>query len=339
MRLLHWFLGTSLAHSPFASAAAITKETQPIVQITRDARRANLTLGNPPDRRFGIGVDYDLPLLTAISCLMNAVNGLAILAELDLQSRLPGALRITLSRYSEVEVEFEPVPPATHIDVRIMIWGLYAGIYDMLVYQKWKTAEFDLYWRSVSVAWIRFEMRRRAVGTSVESLDSRNRSDSTLSVNSTGSLWAVTNDITTARIMPDDEVPAVQFFYLPSGEAIAAQTVFITVLATLRNLAEFSVGDIIVPFESGEDGFDATIRFLPERHPRTMAPFNKYRWAIDAVRQIPGYMLAHKMFAELAIVMTVDGVTVGTGMLRKRNAGPEYRLVSNVRPNVNVSVS
>ncbi len=50
---------------------------------------------------------------------------------------------------------------------------------------------------------------------------------------------------------------------------------------------------------------------------RTRPPFFEYRWAIEAVRQMPGFLLQQRRFAELGIRVIVDGVRVGTALLEK----------------------
>ena len=79
------------------------------------------------------------------------------------------------------------------------------------------------------------------------------------------------------------------------------------------------------------------VSILAPEHPRTTPPLYQYRWAIDAVKQIPGYMLAHNKFAEPAFVITVDGVNIGPGMLEQGAIESAYQVVKGKGSTVNVS--
>ena len=50
---------------------------------------------------------------------------------------------------------------------------------------------------------------------------------------------------------------------------------------------------------------------------RTRPPFFEYRWLIETLRQLPGFLIQQSRFAETSIGIVVDGVHVGNGVLEK----------------------
>ena len=92
-------------------------------------------------------------------------------------------------------------------------------------------------------------------------------------------------------------------------------------MATLKNVAQFPETDVVEPFRSGAEGFDARMQFLQEETPRTQPPFYIYSYVIDTVRKIPAYMVENKRFAELAIVVEYDEEDIGRAVLEKGSPG------------------
>ena len=195
-----------VAYLPYEAASRISTRgsLQSIFQNISNAGSENLNLDFTPDQRFRIRSAYDQPRLRPLACLMDALNGLAMLADLDFLSRLPGILRINLPGYSDVELEFEPVSPALNIEVRFMVWGLYAGIYDMVTSKKWRDVEFDLLWDERLVAWIRFERRPNAIGVGNETLGFEMVFKSSLG-HDTGSALVASNDPVNVTAAPGNE--------------------------------------------------------------------------------------------------------------------------------------
>ena len=286
------------------------------------------TLGTFTDPRFRIEALWDQPKLRTISCLMNAVNVLAVLAQLDFLSKVMGIHRITIDNYLDVEIGFQPVSPAIDIEVRFLVWGLYAGIDRMVTQSRWNDAEFDLIWEERHIAWIRFERGQRLV-------EAENR----LAILGQASTNAL-NETANTNATSSNGVVKIIIIYFNDGETIPLETLFMIVMAALHYLAEFSASDIVQPFDSSADGFDGIIRFFPGEPPKPSPQTFDYRAAIKAISQIPTSMLEHQKFAESAIVIKMDGVVVATGLIEKK-AGSEfqYEAMNGVKTPVNISVA
>lgn len=129
---------------------------------------------------------------------MHALNLLAALAELDFLSRTPpGYHRFTLPQYSNVEIAFQAVSPRTDIEIRVLVFGAYYGIYQIMTQKKFKEAEFDLYWKKEHVAWLRFEKPSRPVPAYNETVTPESAPKSSLRLGSTGSMMRAMNGLST----------------------------------------------------------------------------------------------------------------------------------------------
>lgn len=326
MRFPSAFPGFILASLSTANAAAINPPTQPLSQALSNATLTNLTLSDGVDSRFQIRAQYDDPDLNSLSCLFNAVNALALLADADFLSRLPGSHRFTLPAYSNVDIAFEPVPPATDIEVRVMVWGLYYGIYDMLEGPNFKNVTFDLLWQRVLVAQMRFEKPTDAE-ESATALPS-DTDPSLNNTNATANTLTTTNNLTTTTTKTTDpNPPNPTFAYIFEGEKLYLQEVFITVLATLKTLAEYPADNPVSPFATGAQDVDAKMSFVPSEHPSTI-PALRYRDVTAAVKQVPAYMLENGMFAELVILFMVGEVEVGTGLIEQGGSDSGGRIAN-----------
>ena len=281
---------------------------------------------DPVDERFSILAGYSQVKINTQSCLLNAVDVLARLAAKDYYDRFEGYDDAVLFKHPEVTINIKPAPPADDIPVRIAVWGVYYSIYDMINKKKFVEAEIDLLWSGSLIGWVRYQPTtpsksiiqgqvNKTLNLTKPSVTFTNRSESTLDLNTT----------------PGTELLDLELYYIVQGKPLTMIEIFVSVYATLKNIAPFPKTDDVESFSAGAAAFDARVYFA-DGPTRTLPPFYEYRWVIQAMQQVPEYMLSHKRFSELAIVLIVDDVFVGQGVLakgapRNGNSGPNSSLI------------
>ena len=109
--------------------------------------------------------------------------------------------------------------------------------------------------------------------------------------------------------------------YLEDARTLTDTEVFATVFSVLRNLAPVPKTNIVdESFEIGMRTIGAKIQFqglgeIPS-HPQG-PPYYQYQWVIRAVLAMPIYMLHQQRFAELGVLIIVDGRHLGRGQILK----------------------
>ena len=263
-----------------------------------------LVLQGGPDPDFGLRGDYGDESVNIISLLMNAVSGLAELAHQPYHKHIPGGHVTALPKYSNVDISLQPVAPTEDIEVRVAVDSLFYMINDMIKTKRFRNADFEVLWDRRVVARI---LITKSTGPSTTVRGITNQTQG--SITAVGDLEEGPNSLSTG----------VDYFfeYVPNGATLTYQEVFITIMATLKNLAEWPSNDVVEPFRSGAAGFNARMQFLSDETPRTKPPFLRYEYLIDTVKAIPDYMLGHKKFAELGILVSYGDELIGQALLEK----------------------
>ena len=254
---------------------------------------------------------YGTQSLLATPLLMVVVSALADLAHEPYDGTLRGYHVPNLPDYMDNDISIQPVAPATGFATHDAILCLYYITYDMIVHKAFKNATFSLYWNSVGVVQISIQKRRKPtfIGGSNDTI--------------TQALVAQTKTLPDNSQDSSTNVSVVRFEhyydYLPdsAGETMAPQQVFITVMATLKNLAEWPEYDLVTPFRSGAAGFDIRIQSLKLSEPRTELPFLRYGNLIEAIKDIPSYSLKHKKFGGMVIFVAYGKEIIGEAILEK----------------------
>lgn len=104
---------------------------------------ANQTGVGIPDPRFHIEMDFRRPIIPLISCLMNTVQFLAILALEDFWGSTE-KFSWKLSNYPEVGMIVSPNREGGRIERRFVIWGLSEGVADMIRLTRFQAVTFAL---------------------------------------------------------------------------------------------------------------------------------------------------------------------------------------------------
>ena len=252
---------------------------------------------------------------------------------------------MVLPEYPQVEIAVLPAAPATSVEVRIVIWGIWVGIRDIVIRNRFQEAEFELFWEGKVVAYISFTqpMDPQVVG-----------SNRTLGTNESLTLFSNPNeaasDILDASNSTGNSSGALNEgrftwkpFFPPNAKTLTVVEVFLTVLAGLKNAAPHPASEkILGPYASAAVDVYANVQFYlyKRRTPRTKPPFFQYTHVIKALRLVPAYMLEKKRFCELFFDMEVSGLAVGEGYLEKGHyIPPHFDLGDVLESKENVSLS
>ena len=133
-------------------SAGITNAIQPLAQPTYNLPLQKLSADTDIDPRFTIISSYNFHApLPQLSCLFNALDGLALLASKDFNGRMRGLSGSFSSRYPDVVLQILPPPNAQDFETRFAIWGLHESAVNMLLKSWYIEAVFDLYWEDNQV--------------------------------------------------------------------------------------------------------------------------------------------------------------------------------------------
>lgn len=328
------------------NSIAVNAPKQPLSEIFTTSLLLSSKAPDPRiDPRFGYKAIYGEISLPITPCFMNAVELMAQYAELDYMSKARKRHGVVLPAYPQVEMAVLPVAPATSVEIRLIIWGIWEGIRDMLNSKNgFKEAEFQIKWSGKVVAFIYFTKPldlQRSSGNGTQDQVEKDL-DLSLGLNET-----TINVPDTLNNITSDALTDAQFTWMPlfiqGGKTLTPVEVFVTVLAGLKSAAQPAATDKVPgPFASSADGFDANMQFYlhKRRVPRTSPPFFQYIHIIKSLRLIPGYMLEKKKFADLGFGVVVSGKVIAEGILEKGPYIP-YSLVSGdlLGPDYNVSIS
>lgn len=300
------------------TCAAVISPAQLISPNLTSIYRPTTILKDIDEDRFEIKGRYGEDSINMISMLMNAVNGVADLAHKGFRGRIPEVIVDKLPGYQNVDIRISPALPARDIEVRIALWGLYFLAVNMVETRRFKNANYDLWWDGVIVANIVVKPH-----TAVATLERSGKQPLTDEEANLSLLSSKTSNPTSTLFSTPSTNTGLtcffKFFSPPAGEPIPALEVFVTVLATLRTLAQWPSTDTVEPFRTGCKDHDVRIQFLAQEFPRTGPPFLQYGFLIDMVREIPAFMLGKRKWAELMIVTAFGREIVGTARLEKGN--------------------
>ena len=276
---------------------------------------------------------------------MNVVELFSQYAELDWLSKAKLRHGVVLPAYPQVEIAMLPAAPATSVEVRFVIWGLWVGIRHIIGENSFHEAEFELFWDHVVVAYIYLTLPM--------DLQTAN-SNQTLGPDGTLTLWSPPNETTVgvpntsnSTQNSSDALNEGHFgfhpLFPPHAETLTVVEVFLTVIAGLKNAAPHRASDKVPgPFASAASDVDASVRFYfhNRRTPRTRPPFFQYIHVIKALKLIPSYMLEKRRFSELAFSIEVSGTWLVDGYLEKGHyRPPQFVSGDMLEPKENVSLS
>ncbi len=265
------------------------------------------------DQRFRARTIMSGTQLPATPVLMNAVELAARYGEMDFLSTVHQRQGIVLPGFPQVEIAVLPAPPATRIEVRVIIYTLYAVILDMILGQRFNECEVEVFWDDQVKAYVYF------TGPADDSLSARDhikRRASSPSSNNTTVAQELTN--TTAPL--SDALFDWRPMYKPDAKNVRVYDVFLLALGAIKVVAPIPGSEkVLGAFHVGSSVVDANLQvFLHNRRvPRPSPPFFRYSDVLDAVRRIPGWQLANHRFAEMFCSIEVARRPVGSIMMDK----------------------
>ena len=284
-----------------------------------------IDLGEGP--KFVLNGAYGGVNLPSVPVLMNAVSGLADLAHLDSKRRIRGFHVPTLPNYTEIDISIHPAWPETDFEAQYGVFGLYCVIYNMITTKTFRNSTFGLGQGGPNLVIVEINKRSKPTNAVEASFHVTN--------NSTSQDWFLVG-ITNATSGTGDR-GLQHFFELMDepSETIAPQDVFITIMATLKNVALEEDEEPVNPFQSGALGFGVRFQSLPMDTPRTTPPFLTYGYLIDTIKQIPGYMIQEKRFGGIMIIIMFGEDIIGEAVLRKGT--PDFPSLGYANNNVSTA--
>ncbi len=265
------------------------------------------------DPRFSVKFAYGETELSVTHVLMNAVALSAEYAELDFQSRVPQRHGIVLPTFPQVEIAVIPAPPATRVEVRLIIWAIYAAVLDMVYNRPFRESEIEVRWDDQVKAHMFFTQNMDDGGP-------RNRTVDPAASTPTPAVVGRGKSNTTSPTPATNADFAWLPIYKPNGLTLAATDVFLLALGAIKTLATFSITDkVLGPFHIGSEVIDVHLEIWPRsrRTPRPLPPFMRYGYVLEAVRRIPGWELERRRFAEFFCSLEALGRGVGVVLMEK----------------------
>ena len=303
------------------------------------------TLDLTIDPRFGFKADYAETDLPRTPLLMNVVELLSQYAQLGWLSQVKRRHGVVLPEYPQVEIAVLPAAPAKSVEVRLVIWGIWTAIRDVIDKKEFHEAEFEILWEREVVAYIYFSLpedgqvisSNRSFGTD-ESL--------TLSPGPNKTVGSILDNSRSSQASPDavnDGNFSWKPIFGPTAQTLTVIEVFLTVMAGLKNAAPHAASDKVTgPYASAATDVYANVQFYIHKRtsPRITPPFFQYIHIIESLRLVPAYMLRLGRFSEMFFGIEVDGILVGEGYLEKGHYIPSGLVLGDIlEPKDNVSLS
>ena len=244
-----------------------------------------------------------------MAVLMNAVHVAALLAVLDFNKRSIVDVA-PLQTYPGVKIDFVPVPPMVAVETKILVWGLYGGINDIVGRKQFKEVEFDLLWDRKVVAWLRFE---KAVYDTVGQTAERTQPFSEPHLLQT---FKQNNTIPPRFKMDTDPTTSPARFvfsaqYTPYSKPLSIFQVFMSVFSALVQIAPLVATSGVK--ELAYEAQDFNSRIVVFKTERKVGQIFEYRWLVEGLKRIPDFMLESAKFAEVGWGIEVNGEEVGSG--------------------------
>ena len=333
--ILSWLAAVNAV--PVASTPHTLSDTPAIVNAT------NL---DAIDNRFSFRVEYTDSKIPVTPCLMNVVELMAEYAQRDWLSRVKVRHGSVLPGYPQVEIAVIPAAPATSVEVRMVVLGLWATLSDMVSRNNFYEAEFDLLWERSVVAHLYYTKPMEAQDANSNGTSGTDVPLTLLPNPSSGAVGDTLDTLNQTQNSPalwNDETFHWIPIFPPLAQTLTVMDVFLTVIAGLKTAAPPAATDKVPgPFASAAQNVFANMQFYlhKRRAPRTQPPYFQYIHIIKALRMVPAYMLERRKFAEFFFTIDIDSITVGEGYLEKGHYVPPLFIPGDtLGPKINVSIS
>lgn len=240
---------------------------------------------------------------------MNGVEALATLALKDQAACIPSA-QFKTQPYLDTIIDVEPQHPATDVSNELALKCISWGLRRWIEYRVYRNVSVECVWEAVLVPHVKFE--RQSYQTSSNATEALS-----LTAERPRGSGNLSSPVTSANDTLLEAVTPV-FLFGPDSKNLPILNIFYLVLKVLTAFARFPNTDTLGRYTVVETGsvWDVYMIFEPSAI-RARPPYFEFRWAIETVRQIPGFCLQQGRFAELDIGVVVDYVLVGHGGMDK----------------------
>ena len=299
--------------------------------LTSSAKNLSDVYPDLPDNNYGYSVQYLDPPLPAIACMMLCVFAMRELALRNFESEF-NATTWAMYSYPDVKISFTPASRATST-VRWALWSLAAAIRDMIIHDRFQSAQFNTHYSTVPTGILRFVPS--SIATEAEANRPRLASSPTIAVKSTtdGADLILANDSDL-----DDSPLDFSIIVTFQSTELPQRDIFLAVIQALLNLGPLkSTARVRRPVVIAGDAL--TVRMITTFQPvidRSMPPFLVYGDVVKGLAALPRLMLREGEWAEADVRLLVGDQLVGNGTLR---SGPKRGGTADDTVDVNVAGS
>lgn len=274
---------------------------------------SKLGLSQDDDPRFSMEITYSDTPLPPTAVLMNAVELSARYAELDYLGRAPQRSGIVLPQFPQIDMAIVPAPPRRSIEVRLIMYTIYATMLDMVYGRSFNESEVEISWEGRVKGYVYF-----TPAGNDDFVTRRGRVKN----------WNVSESWSTSHVQEqlNSSFPPINVnfdwapVYKPRGVSISPNDVFLLALGAIKVVAPYPmIAKVPAPFHIESVGVNANLQIYAQhgRMPRPVPPFFRYSHVLEAVRRIPGWQLARRRFAEFFCSVEVNGRSVGAILLEQ----------------------
>ncbi|KAG6994092.1 hypothetical protein G7Y79_00047g083180 [Physcia stellaris] len=256
-----------------------------------------------------------------MSLLMLGVNSLATLALKDPRASSHGAY-YRLAEYPAVTLTIYPRDRSRGVTYDVALQCVFFGMNYFISNGLSKNASLDCFWDTTLVAQVILDRPTTAAPSAITAASKANAG----TLESLDRSSAIDPDST--KLSPSTDIPnpknttsstlTTHFSYPDSAHPMTIASVFITTLTVLKALAPYPATDIMTHHKTIETDprWDTIVRFSADAA-RTELPFCDYGWLIESTRRMPAFMVERGRWAEVVVVIFVDGVFVCDALLEK----------------------
>lgn len=297
------------------SAAILSPVSAPSLEPS-NTRNSSTTL-SVPDERFQVEASYWGPKLQSMRCIFNTINAITNMALGEFYGDM-GETTFELDEEPGVAITIMPHnwQQFGRMERRFAVWGIYLAAFDMTKKSGYGCSTFHLLWDEKEVGTIAFSrgVIRPLGQLATSSASSKTQSQGLLSLSNTTAATIYRNstrDLNAGSILSINV--DLQNTIVPIGD------IFLVVVGALSDLASVPNKDgRVKTYTYTQAPVPAwlsftTLGFNPRRRP----PYMTYRHIIETLAQLPHIMYADRKFAEADVVVALNGVDVGMGILRK----------------------
>lgn len=246
---------------------------------------------------------------------MNTVTLLSEAADLDFNGYVKWNRQATFSQYPAVIIDLQLTRSRDPVKNFILIWALYESAWDMVAKNKFCVSDFDVVWKGKVVAKLKYKKATEQELESIGGGESKNNETASLAnvATSGGSGTSLVGDIArdTGQLNTTVESPlsartsnvnvlTLHLQFLRNAKDLPVFSVFMALLAALKDNAYYPSTDRVHPFASSTPGFDSQLSILRMEPPIQTPPFFERTHITNTIRLIPSFMLGERKFCEVA---------------------------------------